>query len=54
MVACSAEGGDRVAKQAKQVGFDKCLMSPLTENMIKELVLEIEKKYYCTESLFED
>ena len=29
-------------------------MSPLTESVIKELVLEIEKKYHCTERLFED
>ena len=44
MVAISAEGGDKVVRQAKQVGFDKFVRSPLSESVIKELVLEIEKK----------
>ena len=45
MVACSAEVNAQVIKDAKAVGFDKVVGSPLTDSIIKnDLMPEIEKK----------
>ena len=45
MVACSAEVNAQVIKDAKAVGFDKVVGSPLTDFIIKnELIPDIERK----------
>ena len=47
MVACSAEINAQVIKDAKAVGFDKVVGSPLTDFILKnELIPEIEKKEF--------
>ena len=52
MVACSAEVNGQVIKDAKAVGFDKVIGSPLTDSIIKnELMPEIEKKRYLVQQL---
>jgi hypothetical protein len=45
MVACSAEVNAQVLKHTKLAGFDQTVMSPLTEDIIKGLVKEIQNKY---------
>ena len=52
IVACSAEVTPQVIKDAKSVGFDKVISSPLTESIVKnELLPEIEEKQNLIRSL---
>ena len=46
MIACTADDNPDVVKQAKLVGFDQVILSPLTEKKVNELILpEIKRRY---------
>ena len=44
MIACSADINPEIQKEAIEAGFDIVVQAPLTDEFLKEVVLEVKKR----------